>query len=151
MTTILQTRDREELVKRFEAELKEDVYLKLFTRPETGLFIPGRECPTCGQAEQLLKEVCELSPKLHLEVVDFYQQRGAAAKLGIDKIPAVLIGDVATGNVRYFGLPSGYEFTVLLGAILAASKGDSGLKPVTRQEVQRLTTDVQIQVFVTPT
>jgi alkyl hydroperoxide reductase subunit AhpF len=151
MTTLLQAKDRDELTRKFEAELKGDVHLKLFTQPGTGLFIPGRECLTCEPTEQLVREVCELSPKLRLEVANYYQERKAAAQSGIDKIPALLIGDIVAGRVRYFGLPSGYEFTVLLGAIMAASVEDSGLKQTTRQELHRLATDVHIQVFVTPT
>ena len=53
--------------------------------------------------------------------------------------------------MRYFGIPSGYEFTSLTEDIVAVSEGDSGLAEATRQAITEITKPVHIQVFVTPT
>ncbi|MBM3945133.1 MAG: glutaredoxin [SAR202 cluster bacterium] len=151
--TMLQASDRQQITRRFEEGLDGDVTVRLFTQGLGGLFVPGRECQTCEPTRKLLQEVCDLSPRLHLEVIDFYKDRQAAEAAGVDRIPTIVIegGGATGGRLRYYGMPSGIEFSVLLQAILNASKRDSGLKPETREELASLTENVHIQVFVTPT
>ena len=147
---ILQPRDRQEVQRRFDTELKSDVSLTLYTQPESSLFIPGRECRSCGPTQRLLEEVAELSDRLSVEVVDYYGNLADARRLGIEKIPAVLVGS-GDSTVRYYGLPSGFEFAVLLDTVIAASDKRSTLQLETRRSLKELTEDVHIQVFVTPT
>ena len=149
---ILQPRDQQAVRERFDVELKRDVNIKLVTQRNVGgLFIPGRECRSCGPTQQLLEEVEALSPKIHLEVVDYYADREDAEALGVEKIPAAIIGSNGDHNVRFYGLPSGLEFAVLLDAITVASTGRSPLQLETRRRLRRLKQDVHIQVFATPT
>ena len=147
---ILQPRDREAVEKRFSTELKQNVSLKLYTQPPSPLFLPGRECPTCGPTQELLQELCDLSDKLTLEIVDYYKDAEAVSKAGIERIPAFVIGN-GDGNARFYGIPSGYEFAALLDTIVAAGTKSSTLELETRRQLKRLTEDVHIQVFVTPT
>ncbi len=152
---ILQDKDREAVSKRFDVGLKRNVRLKLFTTSNVGgLYIPGRECQTCVPTRQLLEELVELSPKLSLEVVDFYRDPDEAKAMGVDKIPAVVIeGETGggAGNIRFYGLPSGIEFAVLLESVIDVSNKNSTLQLETRRRLKRLKEDVHIQVFVTPT
>ncbi len=148
---ILQEQDRNVLIERFDDEFEHDVTLTLYTNKDLGgLYVPGRECQTCALTQQLLEELVELSPKLHLEVVDFYGNRQEAQSRGIDKIPAIVISRDGEHNVRYFGMPSGYEFAVLLESIIDISQGQNILDSGTRSKLQALKQDVHIQVFVTP-
>ena len=48
-------------------------------------------------------------------------------------------------------MPSGYEFSVLLGSLVDASLGKSALSEETVKVLQGLDKDLHIQVFVTPT
>jgi alkyl hydroperoxide reductase subunit AhpF len=48
-------------------------------------------------------------------------------------------------------IPSGYEFTSLMEAILHVSTGESGLSDKTKALVKTINTPVHIQVFATPT
>ena len=147
---ILQQRDREAVQQRFDTELKRDVNITLYTQPDIGLFIPGRECRSCGQTQELVEEVVGLSPKLHLEVVDFYKNREDASGAGVERIPALIISAADKDSVRYFGLPAGYEFALLLDSIIGASDQRSSLQLETRRQLKALKDDVFIQVFVTP-
>lgn len=147
---ILQKGDQQAVQQRFEAELTDDVNITLYTQ-RTGLYIPGRECRTCGTTQQLLEEVTALSPKIHLNVVDFYSNQEAARASGIDRIPAFVVSSNGGNNVRFFGMPAGYEFASLLDTIVEASRRQTGLKPKTREWLRKLQKDVHIQVFVTPT
>jgi alkyl hydroperoxide reductase subunit AhpF len=148
---ILQRQDQEAVKERFDNELSGDVSITLFTYdPLGGLFIPGRECQTCPPARQLLEEVCSLSDKIELNIIDFYANPDEAKARGIERIPAIIISGNGSENVRYFGLPSGYEFAVLIDAITGASSEQSILAESTVSQLDRLTQDVHIQVFVTP-
>ena len=147
---VLQKRDREVVLQRFRTELKRDVKIKLYTQIDMGLYIPGRGCRYCGPTQELLEELSALSPKIRLEVVDFYKNQEQAADLGIERIPALTVGNGGNGNARFFGMPSGFEFTALLDTIVGASDKRSSLKLETRRQLKALTDDVHIQVFVTP-
>ncbi|MSQ11680.1 MAG: glutaredoxin [Dehalococcoidia bacterium] len=151
---VLSDQDRKTLEDRLRRDLKGDVLVKLFTVRSAGLLVvPGRECPTCPQVNELLKEVAALSPHIKLETYDFYTQREEAQQHGVDRIPCIILGKAGqkASNVKYYGLPSGYEFLVLLEGIVALSRATNPLSPLTRKALRKLEEDVHIQVFVTPT
>lgn len=149
---ILQPQDEEAVRQRFEEELTGDVKLTLVTHnPVGGLLIPGRECPSCPTTQQLVEEVAALSPKIEVEVVDFYRESERARELGVDKIPAVLVHSSEDDGARFYGLPSGFEFPILLDAVVAASTEVSGLSEAALDAITQVEEDVHIQVFVTPT
>ena len=147
---ILEQRDRETVKQRFDIELKRDVNITLYTQLDIGLFIPGRECRSCNQTQTLVDEIAGLSPKLHLKVIDFYKNRRDASSVGVERIPAIIIDTSDKCSVRYFGLPTGYEFTLILDSIISASDQRSQLQLETRRQLKALKHDVFIQVFVTP-
>ena len=143
--------DRETLRRRFAQELQQTVKLRLFTLSPSGLTVPGRDCQYCPETQQLLQELVELSPKLELEVLDIHGHQEEATALGVERIPAIILGTNGQGNLKYYGLPAGYEFATILDTIFNLSRGQSPLKPETREKVRAIDQDVHIQVFVTPT
>jgi len=139
-------------IKRLFEKLSADVRLIYFTQRESPPFVPGQECETCKDTRLLLEEIAGLSDKIHLDVHDFVADGEMAREYGIDRIPTlVLSADGVKGQIRYFGMPSGYEFSVLLGSLLDASQGTSALSEETVEVLQGLDRDLHIQVFVTPT
>jgi len=149
---ILQPQDEEAIRQRFESELTGDVKMTLVTHnPIGGLMIPGRDCPSCPTTQDLIGEVVALSSKIELEIVDFYRESEIANSLGVDKIPAVIVHNSDDSAAKFYGLPSGFEFPVLLDAIVAASTQMSGLSEAALAALAKVTEDVHIQVFVTPT
>jgi hypothetical protein len=54
-------------------------------------------------------------------------------------------------NVRFVGLPGGYEFSTLLADLIDVSKGQPVLAEPTRAFVAAIDRPVHVQVFVTPT
>ena len=149
---ILTPRDEEAVRQRFQEELDGEVRLTLVAyNPIGGLIVPGRECASCQSAQQLAEEVSALTPKITLETVDFYRDPDQAAKLRVDKIPALVVHHQGGDGARFYGLPSGYEFPVFLDAIVSASTGNSGLTEDTLGVLETLEDDVHIQVFATPT
>jgi glutaredoxin-like protein len=114
-------------------------------------FTQELECPTCRETGQLLRELRELSEKLSLEIYDFQIDKAQVARYGIDKIPATVVEGVKDYGIRFYGLPSGYEFATLLEDILAVSRGRSGLGTGTIERLRALDRPLHLQVFVTPT
>lgn len=148
---LLSDNDRNEVTKLFE-QLQGPVKLTYFTQRESPRFIPGEACPTCKDTRLLLEEVQGLSDKLALEIHEFVEDSELAREHGIERIPALVISsNTVKGKVRYFGMPSGYEFSVLLSSIIDASQETSGLAEETVEALHAISTDVHIQVFVTPT
>lgn len=136
--------DREELRKRFEENLVNKVRLIHFTRE--------LDCQYCKETKQLLTELSELSDKIQLEVYNFYTDTDKVAEFKIDKVPATVIASEDKDyGIRYFGIPSGYEFASLLSDIEMVSRGVSGLSQRSIEKIKEIDVPLHIQVFVTPT
>ncbi len=127
------------------------VKLVMFTQGEGGAL----ECAFCGETRQLVEELGKLSDKIAVEVRDFQADADLARSYGIDKIPAIVMlggGDQPKDyGIRFYGIPSGYEFSTLIEDLRMVSRGDAGLGQATRDAVRKITRPVRIQVFVTPT
>ncbi|MGE5481989.1 MAG: protein disulfide oxidoreductase [Bacteroidota bacterium] len=151
----LREQDREEVRKRL-GELAGPVKLLLFVQKSSGLIIPGQEqsrCQYCREVQQLLEEVVELSPQLSLEVVDWKQDPDRARQYAIDKVPALVLlkGDGTDTRIRFYGIPSGYEFSTLIEDLLDVGQGAGQLQEATREFLRELKQPLHLQVFVTPT
>ena len=103
------------------------------------------------ETKQLLEELAALSDKLSLEVYNLQLDREKAAEYGVDKVPATVVRNGKDYGIRFYGLPAGYEFSTLLDAILAISKGDSGLQAETKDKLKSISQPLHLEVFVTPT
>lgn len=141
--TILKEKDRQEIKERFE-ELKGNVRLLFFTQE--------LECQFCSETGQLLGEVAELSDKIKLETYNLVTDKEIADKYNVTKIPAtVVMSESKDYGIRYFGIPSGYEFASLLESIEMVSTGKTQLSEGVIEKVKQIDKPVHIQVFVTPT
>jgi alkyl hydroperoxide reductase subunit AhpF len=149
---LISEKDQETIRKRFDENLTGDVEIVMFTERESPIIIPGREpCEMCGQTQQLLEEVTSLSEKLTLTVHDIAVATAEASTLNIDRVPAFVFKGASRGNVRFFGIPSGYEFSALIADLIDVSRGTTELAEETRTYLSELTKDVNIKVFTTPT
>ena len=144
--TLLKEEDRQHLLAEFEG-LQHPVKLLMFSQE--------MECQYCRETRSIAEEIAALSPKITLEVYDFTADHTVAEQYGVDKIPAMAMlrdGEpVKDYGIRYYGLPSGYEFASLIEDIMMISRGDSGLSEETRAQLGDLTQPLHLQVFVTPT
>lgn len=139
---LLSDRDRKAVEKELST-LKNPVKLAVFTQ-ET-------ECLYCRETRSLMEEVSGLSGKIVLDIFDFVRDKDAVDKYKIDKIPAVVVAGSDDYGIRFFGIPSGYEFASLLHSIKMVSSGESGLSKETKEFLGSLKKELYLQVFVTPT
>lgn len=153
--TLLKPADAAAVSRRFQEGLRDDVVIELFTSSSSGLAVPGWECELCPMTQQLLEELAALDPRLTLEVHSVAAGPPGGGALPVERIPAVLIGRSGragtSSGIRFYGIPSGYEFAALIDDLIAVSRNDSGLAPATRAALATLARDVRLQVFVTPT
>jgi glutaredoxin-like protein len=103
------------------------------------------------EARQLLEEVVQATDRITLEIHDLQDDAAIAGSYGIDKAPATVIRNSKDYGIRFYGLPAGYEFSTLMDAIVLVSKGDSGLRPESRDKLAQLRAPLHLQVFTTPT
>ncbi len=143
--------DQQFLRDHFAKSLQNEVTLEFFTQHQSRLATPAQECMYCKETGELLQEVAALSDKIKIQVLDFVKDEDKAKQQGVDKIPAIVIQGPQSSGMKFYGIPSGYEFSTLIEDIVAASRGDSGLAEKTKQELAKITEDTHIQVFVTPT
>ena len=108
--------------------------------------------PESEQVRRLVEEMAALDPKLSVEAYNFVLDKEKAEALGIARIPAVaVLGQEQDYGIRFYGLPSGYEFGTLVDAVLDVSSGESGLSAETKAALAALERPVHVQVFSTPT
>jgi glutaredoxin-like protein len=113
-------------------------------------------CEICGDTRQLAEEFAWLSDgKITARVFDLDKDADRATAYAIDKAPAVAVlrgGETEKDyGIRFYGIPSGYEFATLVEDIKMVSAGTAELSAAMRETLARLTVPLHIQVFVTPT
>jgi alkyl hydroperoxide reductase subunit F len=106
--------------------------------PVTLLAAGGRELDPVGETRTLLEEVCSLSERVSLDVVE-HDSPG--------DYPTTTIAD----GIAYVGLPWGHELTTLVAGIVEAGRNASSLSEDSLERLGAVDCDVSIEVFVTPT
>ena len=139
---MLKEKDREKLINLFK-EIKEGVKIAMFTQE--------MECLHCEMTRMMIEEVSGLSDKLSLEVHDFVAEADLARKYGVDKIPAIVLSGDRDYGIRFYGVPAGYEFNVLIEDIMDVGKRDSGLGKDVMAELAKVDQPVHIQVLISST
>ncbi|MGD8807304.1 MAG: thioredoxin family protein, partial [Chloroflexota bacterium] len=119
---LLKDKDREYLTEQFKT-LPAPVKLIVFTQEF--------ECHYCAETRQIAEELAALSDNITLEVYDFMADQEIAEQYNVDKIPATIImrggQQPKDYGIRYYGIPSGYEFSSLIEDIKLVAAGESGL------------------------
>ena len=139
---MLKEKDREKVINAFK-KIEKDVTIIMFTQE--------MECPHCEMTRVLLEEVSGLSDKLSLEMHDFVAEADLAKRYKVDKIPAIVLSGDKDYGIRFYGVPAGYEFTVLIEDIMDVGKRNPGLSKEVMTELARVDQPVHIQVLVSPT
>ncbi|MGO9480465.1 MAG: protein disulfide oxidoreductase [Candidatus Kryptoniota bacterium] len=146
----LDEKAQDEIKKRF-ANLINPVKIINFTQSLVTNPVSG-ECPYCKETKQILEEVAALSEKITIEVCNFVTDKDKVEKYHIDRIPATVIASPDKDyGIRYYGIPSGYEFASIIEDIEMISTGKHELSEETIGKLKAITEPVHIQVFVTPT
>ena len=126
-------------------------------RPVKLLVATASDCTYCDEVQALSEELAELSPLLTVETFDIDDEAENLAPYMLDKTPAIaVLADAGEGpdvdfGIRFYGIPSGYEFVSLLDAINTVGGDHVQLGDETLTFLSELEDDLHLQVFVTPT
>jgi len=115
------------------------------------MFTQDLECDLCAETRELTEEIASLSDQVEAVIYDFAADKKEADKYGIDKIPAIAVVGEKDYGVRFYGIPSGYEFVSFMEALKMVSSGRSELSEATREALAEISDPVHLQVFVTAT
>jgi NADH-dependent peroxiredoxin subunit F len=97
-----------------------------------------------AETEKVVRGLAELSERVSVRVEEQPE--------GYRRYPAVSVQHEGRDvEVRYYGLPFGYELGSLIGAVLEAGRSSSSLSAESLARLDALERDVAIDVFVTPT
>jgi len=141
---LINEEDKKYIKEKFANEMEKDVRILYFTE--------HYKCRYCAETKEILETLTELADgKIKLEIYEFEKEKELVEKYRINKIPATLIFGEKEYKIRFFGIPSGYEFSTLLEDVIDASRGRTNLKENIKEEIRKIDSDVHIQVFVTPT
>lgn len=112
-------------------------------------FTQEQECAACRPVTDFLAEMVALEPRLQVERRDFLAEQPLAAALGIHHIPAFALRRAGEERfpVRYYGLPSGFEFGAFLKTLLLFSAG-SVIEGLDAAALAGVTTETNLKVFV---
>jgi len=140
---------------RFSRVVLTDVRIIHFTEydvspnsPLTVMRSPGRQY--YEETRILLREVADLSDRIHLEIHDIAADPEGASQYGVDKVPATILTKGSNRRVRFFGFPSGNQFSALVEAIGDVARSGVPMSGATKDALQVIPNPVHIQVFVTP-
>ncbi len=143
---LLRDEDKKQIREMFNARMKEPVNIEFFTG--------SSGCEYCTDTLMILKEVAELDDRITLNVYEKEnsEHQLAFSKFAIDKVPALTITKNGEDfRFRYFGIPSGYEFSTLLEDIMMVSSDITELSQDTISKISNLKDDIFIYIFITPT
>ena len=140
---LLTARDEEEIRKQFE-RVQSPVKLVVFSQSLSAAEL-------CRQNEQLVREVAALSDHIDVEVLNLSIDRERAESYGVDQVPAIVVEGARDYGIRFYGVPTGYEFSNLIDAIIVTSTGEPELSDETKSSLAALAGPIDIKVFSTPT
>jgi glutaredoxin-like protein len=141
--SLLSESQKKQLQAQLSQSLLNPVTLSVFTQEY--------ECDYCRENRELAQELAALTDKVQVDVFDLLRDKEKATQLGVDKVPATAILGDRRSQVKFYGIPAGYEFSSFLKDIIQVSTGVTELSPETRKALAGLKAPVHVQVFVTPT
>lgn len=148
MAKLLSDKDTTAIKDFFAKNLSAPITMRLFLQD------PGQpgDCMYCPETKQIAEELADLNEKITLEVHNLSTTDGLVNQYAVQRVPALILEkDNLDSGVRFYGIPSGYEFGTLIEDIADLSTGNSKLSPDIINQVKQVQKDVTIKVFVTPT
>lgn len=138
-------KDKETIRNMFSEQMKGTAHIRFFSS--------SSNCDYCEDTQEILEELAELSTNIDLQILDKDQNADEVTRYDVDKFPAILFvkEDGTDTGVRFYGIPSGYEFSTLIEDIIDVANDKTTLSQTTIDQLKGITQDVTISVYVTPT
>ncbi len=142
---LLEEKDKQFLREKFSKEMDKKVKIIFFSNE--------LNCQYCNEIRMLLEEVTELSDKIEFEEFNFVTDKTESEKYNLESSPVVVFlnEDGEDTGIRFYGIPSGYEFTTFVEDVVMISSGKHQLSEKAVEEISKIDKPIEIKVFVTPT
>ena len=160
-------KDQDFIREKFSQELLGQVKIDLFTEREVALTVPGKEpCVTCKPTREMLQEISGLSDWISLRVHHVEERPEEAQTFGITRVPAIVLRGPSSPTpgaqqrdapasdgqfYTFYGMPGGTEFPSFIETITDVSRGEVLLAEDSVKALSKITSAVNVKVFVTPT
>ena len=145
-------KDQEMIREKFAQELIGPVKIDLFTEREVGITVPGRQpCQYCKPTREMLQEIAGLHPMISLRLHYMEDNPPEAATYGIERVPGIVLRGMNGYHLMYYGIPAGTEFPSFLETIADVSRQEILLSEDSLKKLEKVTAEVSLRVFVTPT
>ncbi|EQD32390.1 Glutaredoxin-like protein [mine drainage metagenome] len=141
---LIKEEDKQLLQSEFNKYLRDDVDLVVFTSE-------NEDCRYCKEVVQICDELSETSEKISVKRFVFEKDNDECKKYGVTKYPAVAVtkhGETS-GRIKYYGIPSGYEFGSVIEDIKMVSTNEAKISAKAMEIISRIDKPVSIKVFVT--
>lgn len=145
------------LIRNEDQKTIRQMFAPLTNQVKVVVFTDKTNCQYCNDTKNIVDEVAALSEKITTEYHDLKAEPAVASVYGADRAPAIAVvrlaedGTARDFGVRFYGIPSGYEFTTFIESIVLVSTGQAQLSPAMSAWLSKLDKPVHLQVFVTPT
>lgn len=138
-------KDKETIRNMFSEQMTGTAHIRFFGSKEN--------CDYCDDTKEILQELAELSDKVDLQLFDKDDNADEVSRYDVDKFPAIIFvkSDGTDIGVRFYGIPSGYEFSTLIEDIIDIANDKTHLSQATIDALSKIDQDVTISVFITPT
>lgn len=141
---LLDDKNKEVLRSMFSREFKDPVDIIVFT--------DEKDCKYCKETLQIAQEISSINPDIIVKHYPSEKSIRELEKYRVKLFPATIIASPEKDyGIRFFGIPSGYEFETYVKDILMVSSRRTMLKDSTREFVKGVGEPLNIKVFVTPT
>lgn len=129
-----------------------DIFNKGFKDPVKIVVFTEENCKYCRETLQIAQEVSSINSNISVKNYSSEKDSTEVKRYGVGLFPATIIMSPEKDyGIRFFGIPSGYEFETYLRDILMISNKKTMLRDSTREFVRGITEPLEIKVFVTPT
>ncbi|MGQ9479540.1 MAG: protein disulfide oxidoreductase [Thermoproteota archaeon] len=142
--SILSDKDREALKKIFSNEFRDPVDILVFTNRE--------DCKYCNETLQIAREISQVGRDIVVKHYPSEKSPREVEKYSVKLFPeTVIMSPEKDYGIRFFGIPSGYEFETYVKDILMVSNKKTSLRESTLEFIRSIDKPLNIKVFVTPT
>ncbi len=143
---LIREEDLQFLKEEFKKYLVDNVELVVFSSE-------NEDCKYCKEVVQICDELSQTSDKLSTKVFIYEKDSEEVKAFGIEKSPAMVVtkSGVRDGRVKYYGIPSGYEFGSVIEDIKMVSSNETNISSKAMEIISKIDKPINIKVFVTTT
>ena len=106
-------------------------------------------CHYCADVKLITKLINEVNPKINVTYYNLATDVEIAKKYNVTKAPVIIFEKGNKNNIRYLGIPAGFEFPVFVETIAAFANNSTKLSSTSKEKLKKIDKPVIIRILVT--